>query len=146
LAHPVEFSTSRRPSVDHHPGCSHKPYSCSVCSKRFAHSLKRHRMQHVDGADVLACDACEKRFTTMYMCVRHADRPYSCQLCDKRFIQSHRLTNHMITHSGEKTFVCDVCQRCFAHSFTLKRHMNVHQQVLATGSCTTPRHVAAAVS
>ena len=109
LAHPVEFSTSRRPSVDHHPGCSHKPYSCSVCSKRFAHSLKRHRMQHVDGADVLACDACEKRFTTMYVCVRHADRPYSCQLCDKRFIQSHRLTNHMITHSGEKTFVCDVC-------------------------------------
>ena len=107
----IAWSAVRWPSVDHHSGRSHKPYSCSVCSKRFAHlySLKRHWMQHVDVADVLACDACEKRFTTMYVCVRHADRPYSCQLCDKRFIQSHRLTNHMITHSGEKTFVCDVC-------------------------------------
>ena len=149
----VEFSTARLVS-NHmaicHPGLTHKPYSCSVCSKRFAHpySLKRHWMQHVDGADVFACDACEKRFTTMYDRDRHArthntDRPYGCELCEKRFVQPHHLTNHMITHTGEKTFVCDVCKRCFAHSFTLKRHMNIHRRTLTTASSATLYHVAA---
>ena len=134
----VEFSTARlvnRHMAIVHPGLTHKPYACTVCSKRFVHpySLKRHRMQHVAGADMFACETCDKRFTTTYERDRHrrihsTDRPYGCQLCHKQFSQAYHLTSHMITHTGQKTFMCDVCQRGFAQSFALKRHMNIHRR------------------
>ncbi|XP_028325614.1 zinc finger and BTB domain-containing protein 49-like [Gouania willdenowi] len=83
-----------------------KPYSCSVCEKRFSNCshLAAHIRTHT------------------------GERPYMCDICRKSFITTSALNRHQTIHTEGKRFVCNYCGKSFKWSESLGRHIrSVHK-------------------
>uniref|UniRef100_A0A665VFK7 C2H2-type domain-containing protein n=1 Tax=Echeneis naucrates TaxID=173247 RepID=A0A665VFK7_ECHNA len=84
-----------------------KPYSCSVCEKRFSNCshLAAHIRTHT------------------------GERPYRCEICRKTFITTSALNRHQTIHTEGKHFVCNYCGKSFKWMESLGRHMRcVHKR------------------
>ncbi|KAI4800970.1 hypothetical protein KUCAC02_006235 [Chaenocephalus aceratus] len=80
-----------------------KPFSCSVCDKKFARrGLNRHMKSHTE------------------------EKPFSCSVCKKSFKHSGTLKDHLRKHTGENLFICSICKKSFAVRESLKGHMRIH--------------------
>ncbi|XP_008278413.1 zinc finger protein 13-like [Stegastes partitus] len=83
-----------------------KPYSCSVCEKRFSNCshLAAHIRTHT------------------------GERPYRCDICRKSFITTSALNRHQTIHTEGKHFACSCCGKTFKWMESLGRHMrSVHK-------------------
>lgn len=84
-----------------------KPYSCSVCEKRFSNCshLAAHIRTHT------------------------GERPYRCEICRKTFITTSALNRHQTIHTEGKHFMCNHCGKSFKWMESLGRHMrSVHKR------------------
>ncbi|XP_028984908.1 zinc finger protein 583-like [Betta splendens] len=84
-----------------------KPYSCSVCEKRFSNCshLAAHIRTHT------------------------GERPYRCEICRKTFITTSALNRHQTIHTEGKQFICSQCGKSFKWMESLGRHMrSVHKR------------------
>ncbi|KAF7670142.1 hypothetical protein LDENG_00049960 [Lucifuga dentata] len=84
-----------------------RPYSCSVCEKRFSNCshLAAHIRTHT------------------------GERPYRCEICRKTFITTSALNRHQTIHTEGKHFVCNYCGKSFKWMESLGRHMrSVHKR------------------
>ncbi|XP_037676457.1 zinc finger and BTB domain-containing protein 32 isoform X2 [Choloepus didactylus] len=95
-----------------HPSCQHppsnppvreRPYSCSVCGKRF--SLK-HQME------------------THYR-VHTGEKPFSCGLCPQRSRDFSAMTKHLRTH-GAAPYRCPLCRAGCPSLASMQAHMRGH--------------------
>ncbi|XP_068423122.1 gastrula zinc finger protein XlCGF57.1-like [Clinocottus analis] len=83
---------------------SKKPFSCSVCGKRF------HSRTHL----------------TVHMRIHTGEKPFSCTVCGLRFNQKSNLIRHVQRHTAEKHHSCLVCKKCFKYRGDVRRHMKSH--------------------
>ncbi|XP_076010840.1 uncharacterized protein LOC143003931 [Genypterus blacodes] len=84
-----------------------RPYSCSVCEKRFSNCshLAAHIRTHT------------------------GERPYRCEICRKTFITTSALNRHQTIHTEGKHFVCNYCGKSFKWMESLGRHTrSVHKR------------------
>ncbi|XP_034030372.1 zinc finger and BTB domain-containing protein 49-like [Thalassophryne amazonica] len=84
-----------------------KPYSCSVCEKRFSNCshLAAHIRTHT------------------------GERPYRCEICRKTFITTSALNRHQTIHTEGKHYVCNYCGKSFKWMESLGRHVrSVHKR------------------
>ncbi|XP_041844169.1 zinc finger protein 3 homolog [Melanotaenia boesemani] len=93
-----------------------KPYSCSVCEKRFNNCshLAAHIRTHT------------------------GERPYKCEICSKTFITTSALNRHQTIHTEGKRFVCNYCGKSFKWMESLGRHLrSAHKKgdVSDSGGC-----------
>ncbi|KAM9048585.1 zinc finger and BTB domain-containing protein 32 isoform 1-T1 [Megaptera novaeangliae] len=85
------------------PPARSRPYSCSVCGKRF--SLK-HQME------------------THYR-VHTGEKPFSCSLCPQRSRDFSAMTKHLRTH-GAAPYRCPLCQAGCPSLASMQTHMRGH--------------------
>nr|XP_057909701.1 zinc finger protein 431-like [Doryrhamphus excisus]XP_057909702.1 zinc finger protein 431-like [Doryrhamphus excisus]XP_057909703.1 zinc finger protein 431-like [Doryrhamphus excisus]XP_057909704.1 zinc finger protein 431-like [Doryrhamphus excisus] len=80
-----------------------KPYSCSVCEKRFANCshLAAHIRTHT------------------------GERPYRCDICRKSFVTTSALNRHQTIHTEGKHYVCIYCSKAFKWMESLGRHVRI---------------------
>ncbi|XP_058504097.1 zinc finger protein 184-like [Solea solea] len=84
-----------------------KPYSCSVCEKRFSNC------SHL----------------TAHIRTHTGERPYKCEICRKTFITTSALNRHQTIHTEGKHFVCNFCGKSFKWMESLGRHIrSVHKR------------------
>jgi len=81
-----------------------RPYSCTVCEKRFTRKdhLNDHRKRHT------------------------GENLYSCTQCGKRFSSQSSLSDHMNIHSSK--YRCTQCDKCFESSRTWQHTDEVIQE------------------
>ncbi|KAK7070273.1 hypothetical protein SK128_017962, partial [Halocaridina rubra] len=84
-----------------------------------------------DNKEKLACQICERLFTTKSNLKRHirrhtGEKPFSCPECDCKFTWRDALISHQRLHSGEKPYNCDICQKSFRSKPNLLSHRKVH--------------------
>ncbi|XP_033621634.1 zinc finger and BTB domain-containing protein 32 isoform X3 [Fukomys damarensis] len=99
-------STAGGPSHQHPPlppPARPRPYSCSVCGKRF--SLK-HQME------------------THYR-VHTGEKPFSCTLCPQRSRDFSAMTKHLRTH-GAAPYRCPLCRAGCPSLSSMQAHMRGH--------------------
>ncbi|XP_047454864.1 zinc finger protein 205-like [Mugil cephalus] len=114
ISSPSSLKTSLHdPALPFHPYHNNyeerreKPYSCSVCEKRFSNCshLAAHIRTHT------------------------GERPYRCEICRKAFITTSALNRHQTIHTEGKQFVCNYCGKSFKWMESLGRHMrSVHKR------------------
>ncbi|XP_010003211.1 PREDICTED: zinc finger protein 493-like [Chaetura pelagica] len=125
-----------------------KPYSCSICLKKFRTSshLKRHRVTHFN-MDYLKCSSCDfstnkwlslKRHLASHACEESSStgspyqqmqlpvKTYTCEECGYCTAHNGNLKLHLRIHTGEKPFKCGQCAHAFRTSSHLKRHLLTH--------------------
>ncbi|XP_029289019.1 zinc finger protein 333-like [Cottoperca gobio] len=109
-----------------------RPFSCTVCDKRFGckGNLHAHMRSHT-GEKPFTCTVCNKSFSAKVNLKTHmrshtGEKPFSCLICNKSFSQKKTLVIHMRSHTGEKPFGCTFCGKRFSEKGTLKRHIRVH--------------------
>nr|XP_019968783.1 PREDICTED: zinc finger protein 420-like isoform X1 [Paralichthys olivaceus] len=109
---------------------SHRETSgtCSVCGKIFQ-NMETHMRSHT-GIKPYSCSICNKRFPRPGALRRHkkihtGERPYTCQLCGKTFTESSTLKTHSRSHSGE--ILDDENPEPPAESQNLKSEMTVQE-------------------
>ncbi|XP_008321004.2 zinc finger protein 39-like [Cynoglossus semilaevis] len=84
-----------------------KPYSCSVCEKRFSNC------SHL----------------TAHIRTHTGERPYRCEICRKTFITTSALNRHQTIHTEGKHFICNFCGKSFKWMESLGRHVrSVHKR------------------
>ncbi|XP_005908264.2 zinc finger and BTB domain-containing protein 32 [Bos mutus] len=101
-----QVGTASHPSLPHPPPptpARSRPYSCSVCGKRF--SLK-HQME------------------THYR-VHTGEKPFSCSLCPQRSRDFSAMTKHLRTH-GAAPYRCPLCQAGCPSLASMQAHMRGH--------------------
>nr|XP_033466076.1 gastrula zinc finger protein XlCGF57.1-like [Epinephelus lanceolatus] len=109
-----------------------KPFSCSVCGKRFCRSgdVRTHMRFHT-GERPFTCSECGKGFFKSdalkgHMRTHTGERPFSCSECGKGFSLARALKTHTRTHTGEKPFGCSECGKRFPRNGDVRRHMRTH--------------------
>nr|XP_057915479.1 zinc finger protein OZF-like [Doryrhamphus excisus] len=111
---------------------SKKPFSCSVCGKRF--SEKSHIITHMrthTGEKPFSCSVCPQRFSQMSHVLSHmrthtGKKPFGCYVCGRRFSEKSNMVSHLRTHTGEKPFRCSVCDKTFSQRVHMIKHMRTH--------------------
>ncbi|XP_040893764.1 zinc finger and SCAN domain-containing protein 31-like isoform X2 [Toxotes jaculatrix] len=120
-------------SADHKkPLSQERPFSCTVCDKRFGckGNLHAHMRSHT-GEKPFTCTVCNKSFSAKVNLKTHmrshtGEKPFSCSVCNKSFSQKKTLVIHLRSHTGERPFSCSFCGKRFSEKGTLKRHIRVH--------------------
>ncbi|XP_033492635.1 uncharacterized protein LOC117263429 [Epinephelus lanceolatus] len=109
-----------------------KPFSCSVCRKKFTQKghLIRHSIIHT-GEKPFSCSICGKGFTQKGTLKRHSnvhsgEKLFSCSVCCKTFAQKETLSHHLPVHTEDKQFTCSICKKMFTDHRNLKRHLTLH--------------------
>lgn len=125
-----------------------RPYSCSVCQKKFRTSshLRRHRVMHYN-SDYLKCRNCDystnkwlslKQHLASHSCGESSStgcfyeqkqlpvKTYTCKECGYCTLHNGNLKPHMRIHTGEKPYKCSQCAVAFRTSSHLKRHLVTH--------------------
>ncbi|XP_077192826.1 histone-lysine N-methyltransferase PRDM9 isoform X2 [Paroedura picta] len=109
-----------------------KPYSCSMCGKRFSQStdLAQH-MQMYTGEKPYTCSVHGKSFSQSSDLAEHqqthtGEKPYSCSVCRKGFLCSSNLAQHQRTHPGEKPYSRSMCEKSLPCSSCLALHQRTH--------------------
>ncbi|XP_019211358.1 zinc finger protein 121-like isoform X1 [Oreochromis niloticus] len=109
-----------------------KPYSCSICGKRFADpsAFRIHKRIHT-GEKPYSCSTCGKRLAHSSGLIKHTrihtgEKPYSCSICGKRFADPSVFKKHARIHTGEKPYSCSTCGKRFVTSSALKTHTRIH--------------------
>ncbi|XP_068578434.1 gastrula zinc finger protein XlCGF52.1-like [Cebidichthys violaceus] len=109
-----------------------RPFSCTVCDKRFGckGNLHAHMRSHT-GEKPFTCTVCDKGFSAKVNLKTHmrshtGEKPFSCLMCNKSFSQKKTLVIHLRSHTGEKPFSCSFCGKRFSEKGTLKRHIRIH--------------------
>ncbi|CAL8121442.1 unnamed protein product [Orchesella dallaii] len=112
-----------------------KPFSCSICAKKFvsAASLRIHNGVHKTREKPFYCKICQKRFTTSLYKNIHIQRhqgnklKYQCSECPLSFQNKSRLTTHVQQrHRQVRPFSCNICERSFQTSHNRDRHISTH--------------------
>ncbi|XP_077173820.1 uncharacterized protein LOC143827794 isoform X2 [Paroedura picta] len=132
-----------------------KPYTCSVCQKKFRTSshLRRHALVHVE--QKFKCSNCDCSASTWLSFKRHmashggAHLPhgsqsekeppppikmYRCEKCSYSTLKKENLKVHFRIHTGERPYECPHCSRAFRTSSQLKKHLLTHLK-LQCGKC-----------
>lgn len=127
----VPHTIKKGNNVNHHKSCE-RPFSCTVCDKRFGckGNLHAHIRSHT-GEKPFTCTVCTKGFSTKANLKTHirshtGEKPFTCSVCNKSFSQKKTLAIHLRSHTGERPFSCSFCGKCFSKKGTLKRHIRVH--------------------
>uniref|UniRef100_UPI00358EC1B0 uncharacterized protein n=1 Tax=Myxine glutinosa TaxID=7769 RepID=UPI00358EC1B0 len=109
-----------------------KPYSCTICGKRFHRSsnLEVHMRSHT-GDHLYSCKVCGKSFASEAVLLIHAlvhsgEKPYVCNICGKRFSRSFRCRVHMHSHTRECPCKCTICGKEFDELIYYQYHMRTH--------------------
>ena len=94
-----------------------KPFSCSVCEKRFTQEghMKRHMETHK--VEIRNKTGCLKKSKT-------------CSICLKTFPTPSKLERHVLVHLGIKPFACNLCDRRFTQEIHLKTHMKISHKYI----------------
>uniref|UniRef100_A0A8C6SEA3 C2H2-type domain-containing protein n=1 Tax=Neogobius melanostomus TaxID=47308 RepID=A0A8C6SEA3_9GOBI len=105
-----------------------KPFSCSVCRKRF--SQKRGLKMHVKKAHTsekpLSSAECMAQLDSEQHSqpdVESKDRPFSCTVCKRQFKLKFTLEAHMRSHAGGDPFYCSVCVASFPNHIDFTGHI-----------------------
>ncbi|KAG3255867.1 zinc finger and BTB domain-containing protein 32 isoform X4 [Ictidomys tridecemlineatus] len=97
--------TAGCPSRQHPPPppARSRPYSCSVCGKRFAlkHQMETHYRVHT------------------------GEKPFSCSLCPQRSRDFSAMTKHLRTH-GAAPYCCPLCGAGCPSLASMQAHMRGH--------------------
>ncbi|XP_027625318.1 zinc finger and BTB domain-containing protein 32 isoform X4 [Tupaia chinensis] len=98
--------TTGHPSRQHPPllpPARSRPYSCSVCGKRFSlkHQLETHYRVHT------------------------GEKPFSCSLCPQRSRDFSAMTKHLRTH-GAAPYRCPLCSAGCPSLASMQAHMRSH--------------------
>ncbi|XP_026221045.1 zinc finger protein 572-like [Anabas testudineus] len=124
--------TLRKESAANHRKSRERPFSCTVCDRRFGckGNLHAHMRSHT-GEKPFTCTVCNKSFSAKVNLKTHmrshtGEKPFSCSVCSKSFSQKKTLVIHLRSHTGEKPFSCSFCGKRFSEKGTLKRHIRVH--------------------
>ncbi|KAK7889180.1 hypothetical protein WMY93_024740 [Mugilogobius chulae] len=123
-----------------------KPFSCSVCQKRFAQKviLRIHMSTHFDAQNSAVtehlkekpfrCGFCGKKFRqldsySLHVKHRHTGvKPFSCAECGARFRRRRNAVGHMSVHTGLLPFKCGECDAQFIQKKKLVKHKKTHIQ------------------
>ncbi|XP_044192029.1 zinc finger protein 271-like isoform X1 [Thunnus albacares] len=92
------------PASDIRCNIAEKPFSCSLCGKRFDHRdcLNAHVRIHAE------------------------EKPFHCSFCGERFPRKATLISHLSVHTGDKPFSCSVCKKRFSYRVNVWSHMRIH--------------------
>ncbi|XP_065804480.1 zinc finger protein 26-like [Labrus bergylta] len=119
---------SSDPETEDWKDADRKPFSCSLCGKRFEHqgNLNVHMRTHT-GVKPFSCSICGQRFTQKagldyHLRTHTVEGSYSCSICAKTFNYKGALTCHMDTHTGVKLLSCSDCGKRFRCTSQLKIH------------------------
>uniref|UniRef100_A0A8C5PVB3 Uncharacterized protein n=1 Tax=Leptobrachium leishanense TaxID=445787 RepID=A0A8C5PVB3_9ANUR len=110
-----------------------KPYSCSVCGRRFIQKsvLEIHQRTHT-GEKPYSCPKCGKCFTRNSYLIQHqrthtGEKPYSCTECGKCFRHKQNLNSHHKLHTVKTSYYCSECGKCFKQKSYLSKHSKIHK-------------------
>ncbi|XP_037651258.1 zinc finger protein 235-like [Sebastes umbrosus] len=118
------------------PGCnSHeKPFSCSVCGKKFTKKgfLKTHIRTHA-GEKPFSCSVCGKKYTkkgylVQHMAVHRGETGQSCSVCNKRLVWHSGVECHQCVSPAGGVRYNSECDKRLCYSHHLKKDTGTHAE------------------